>query len=144
MEAGRTAGAAGGPGYNGSPTGAGAGTGYSPTGAGAGTGYGTTPGYGTTGAGADPTLAGEAPAAVPGQKRRGGFMSLVGMGKNKGGEGAATPAGTGAYGGPTAGAGGPTAASAPPPPAGSYEQPAGGAASAWHTAGHGLSGAPAT
>ena len=144
VEAGRTPGAAGTPGYSGSPTGAGTGAGYGTTGTGAGTGYGTTPGYGTTtGAGVDPTLAGEAPSAVPGQKRRGGFMSLVGLGnKNKGGEGAAAPAGTAGYGGTGAGVGGPAAASAPPPPSGSYEQPTG-ASSAWHTAGHGLSGAPA-
>ncbi len=93
-------------------------------------GYGSTPtasGYGA----ADPALAPPAnvPEAVPGQKRRGGFLGLTSMGKKGGAEEAR------ATGVPSA---------PPAPAAGAYEQPPGGAASAWSSAGHGLSGTPAT
>jgi hypothetical protein len=108
-------GATGSPGYGTTPT---------------ATGYGTTPtatGYGA----ADPALAAPAnvPEAVPGQKRRGGFLGLTSMGKKGGAEEARA---TGAPSAP------------PAPAAGAYEQPPGGAASAWSSAGHGLSGTPAT
>lgn len=117
----------------GSPTGAstyGSGApGYNST-----TGAAAAPAYGATGTGGYGGTDAPAPAAVPGEKRRGGFLSLVGMGKKNAATapGPATGMGTGAPSAP------------PPPAAGTYEQPPGGAASAWTTAGHGLSGAPAT